>query len=174
MRRRDFIALLGGGAAWPLSTRAQQPDRVRRVGMLLPAVRNPESPYVLGFRQKLAELGWIDGRTVSFEEHWGNLDIERTRAAAAELARLKPDVIFTVSIRTLSALKQATRTIPIVFAAVPDPVGNGFVESLARPGGNMTGFALPELSIVGKMLETLRQIAPRVERVALLFSPNNF
>jgi putative tryptophan/tyrosine transport system substrate-binding protein len=174
MRRREFIAFLGGGiAGWPLAARAQQPERVRRIGVLMPlAADDPEArARLIAFMQALQHLGWADGRNVEIDTRWGALNAGDIRKFAAELVELAPDVIFTMSSVTVAALLQATRTIPIVFTIVADPVGAGYVDSLARPGGNATGFTIYEYSISGKWLELLKEIAPRVTRAAVLRDP---
>jgi putative tryptophan/tyrosine transport system substrate-binding protein len=173
MRRRNFIALLGGAAAWPLTARAQQGEGVRRIGVLMPSgERDPETQLRLGaFREGLQKLGWTEGRNLRIDYRWGGGSIERTRTYAAELVALKPDVILGAPTSAAVALHRETRTIPVVFAQVPDPVGVGLVESLARPGGNLTGFALYEYAIALKWLELLKQIAPHVTRVAILYDP---
>jgi putative tryptophan/tyrosine transport system substrate-binding protein len=175
MRRREFIALLGGGAsiAWPLAARTQQPERMRRIGVLIGAGENePESKRrVATLGQGLRELGWIDGRNVHFDYRFSGGDIERMRAYAAEVVDLAPDVIVVHSNPFLAALRQVNRIIPAVFAQIADPVGSGFVDSLARPGGNLTGFTNFEAEIGGKWLETLKQIAPKVSRAAVLLHP---
>ena len=170
MRRRDLITLLGGAAAWPVVVRAQQDGRVRRIGVLMSLEPDdPESQARLAaFRQALQELGWIDGRNILMEYRWGAADVARARKLAAELIGLTPDVILASSSPAVAGLQEVTRTVPIVFANVIDPVGAGFVESMARPGGNTTGFTAFEYSISGKWLEMLKQIAPRVTRVAVL------
>jgi len=171
MRRRDFITLLcGATAAWPLAASAQQPDRMRRIGVLTPfASDDPaEQTRVLAFAQALAQSGWIEGRNVRIEIRWGASDPEGIRRYAAELVALAPDVILAVSSATTEPLLQATRTVPIVFVQVAEPVGAGFVETLARPGGNATGFMLYEYGISGKWLELLKEIAPGVKRVGFL------
>jgi putative ABC transport system substrate-binding protein len=171
MRRREFITLLGGAtAAWPLAASAQQPDRMRRIGVLTPfASDDPaEQTRVLAFAQALAQSGWIEGRNVRIEIRWGASDPEGIRRYAAELVALAPDVILAVSSATTEPLLQATRTVPIVFVQVAEPVGAGFVETLARPGGNATGFMLYEYGISGKWLELLKEIAPGVKRVGFL------
>src|SRR5262245_16421943 len=144
-RRREFISLLGGAAAaWPLAARAQQPERMRRVGVLMPgAADDPEfQARMTAFVQGLAQLGWIDGRNVRIDTRWGVADADRIRKYAAELLALAPDVILANSSAALAPLLQATRTVPIVFTTVVDPVGAGYVDSLAQPGGNATGFIL--------------------------------
>ena len=171
MRRRDFITLLcGATAAWPLAASAQQPDRMRCIGVLTPfASDDPaEQTRVLAFAQALAQSGWIEGRNVRIEIRWGASDPERIRRYVAELVALAPDVILAVSSATTEPLLHATRTVPIVFVQVAEPVGAGFVETLARPGGNVTGFMLYEYGISGKWLELLKEIAPRVKRVGFL------
>jgi len=173
MRRREFITLLGGAAAWPLAARAQQAERVRRIGMLTPyASDDPaEQTNFLAFAQALAQLGWIDGRNARVDIRWGAGDPERIRNYAAELVALAPDIILAVSSAATGPLMQTTRVVPIVFVQVAEPVSAGFVETLARPGGNATGFMLYEYGIGAKWLELLKEIAPGVKRVAFLQSP---
>jgi putative tryptophan/tyrosine transport system substrate-binding protein len=176
MRRREFIILLGGCAAatpWPLAVRAQQPSGMRRIGVLMNlAGDDPESTRrVVAFGQGLQELGWIVGRNVRIDTRWGAVDVDRSRSHAAELVALAPDVILASGTPSVTALLQATHTVPIVFANVIDPVGSGFAESVARPGGNATGFSMFEYGISGKWLELLKEIAPRVTRVAVLRDP---
>ena len=171
LRRRTFITLLGGAAlAWPFAARAQQGERVRRIGVLLNLAENdPEGKARLGaFLQGLQQLGWTIGRNVQIEYRWGAGDPDRTRGYAAELAALAPDVILTAGNAALRQLLQATRTVPIVFTQTADPVGGGFVDSLARPGGNATGFLTFEYSLSGKLLELLKQIIPGMTRAAVL------
>jgi putative tryptophan/tyrosine transport system substrate-binding protein len=170
LRRRQFIRLLGGAAAWPFGVRAQEPDRMRRIGVLLPATADdPQYQAWFGaFLQGLAQSGWFIGRNVQIDTRWATANPDAVRRHAAELAALAPDVILTPGASTVGPLLQATRTVPIVFAAVADPVGAGFVNSLAQPGGNTTGFMAFEYSISGKWLELLKQIAPSVTRVAVL------
>ena len=171
MRRREFITLLGGAAAaWPLAARAQQPERMRRIGVLLPATADdPEFQARIGaFLQGLALLGWTIGRNVRIDTRWATANAADIRRHAAELVALAPDVILAHGASTVGTLLQATRTVPIVFPVVADPVGAGFVDSLARPGGNVTGFMTSEYSMSGKWLELLKQIAPGVTRVAVL------
>jgi putative tryptophan/tyrosine transport system substrate-binding protein len=172
MRRREFITLLGGAAAWPLAARAQQDQRMRRIGVLLPsAAENPEyQPWVGAFLQELSQLGWSIGRNVRIDTRWAatNADI---RKQAAELVALAPDVILAHGSNTVGQLLQATHTVPIVFPVIVDPIAGGFVDNLARPGGNATGFMLFENSISGKWLELLKQIAPGVTRVAVIVDP---
>jgi putative ABC transport system substrate-binding protein len=174
MKRREFITLLGGATvAWPLAARAQQPERMRRIGVLLPAAAdNPEYQARVGaFLQALALLGWTIGRNVRIDTRWATANADDIRRHAAELAALAPDVILAHGSSTVGALLQATRTVPIVFPIMPDPVGTGFVDSLARPGGNVTGFMTYEYSVSGKWLELLKQIAPGVTRAAILRDP---
>jgi len=174
MRRRKFIKLLGGAVtAWPLAARAQQGERMRRIGMLLNATADDTEfrAWVGAFRQALQELGWTDGRNIRIDYRWGAGDADK-RKYAAELVALAPDVIVAPGASTVGPLLQATRTVPIVFPITADPVASGFVDSLARPGGNATGFMLFEYSISGKWLELLKQIAPGVTRVAVLGDPS--
>jgi putative ABC transport system substrate-binding protein len=171
MQRREFITLLGGAvAAWPLAARGQQGERMRRIGVLLGATADDTEfqVWVGAFRQALQELGWTDGRNIHFDYRYTAGDAERTRKYAAELVALAPDVILASGASTVGPLLQVTRTVPIVFPIMADPVAGGFVDSLARPGGNATGFMLFEYSISGKWLELLKQIAPGVTRVAVL------
>jgi len=174
MRRRDFVVLLGGAAvAWPLAARAQQPEQMRRIDVLTNLVADdPEAQARVGaFLQGLQELGWAVGRNMRIEYRWGAGDADRTRGYAAELVALAPDVILTSGESALAPLLQATRSVPVVFAQVPDPVGAGFVNSLARPGGNTTGFITYEYGLSGKWLELLTQIAPSVTRAAVIRDP---
>src|SRR5262249_4933315 len=169
MRRREFI--LGGAAtAWSITARAQQDERVRRIGVLLPAASDdPEFQIWLAvFLQALAQLGWTIGRNMRIDIHWATPNASKIRQHGAELAAKAPDVILTGGTSTTGAMVQATRTVPIVFATVVDPVGSGLIDSLARPGGNATGFLLYEYSLGAKWLELLKQIAPNVTRVAVL------
>jgi putative tryptophan/tyrosine transport system substrate-binding protein len=168
--RRKFLATLGGAAAWPLAARAQQGERVRRIGVLVPAAADdPEWQARVGaFQQALALLGWTISRNVRIDTRWGTTNAAEIRRHAAELAALAPDVILAGGTTPVGPLLQATRTVPIVFTLGVDPVGAGFVDSLARPGGNATGFMSYEFSIAGKWLELLKQIAPGVTRVAVL------
>jgi putative ABC transport system substrate-binding protein len=172
MRRRQFLTLIGGAAAWPLHARAQS-DRVRRIGMLIAiAETDPEAQVrVAAFSRALAELGWVDGRNVRIDVRYAAGNLESARAHAAELTGLAPDVLLANASPALAALRRETRAVPIVFVQVADPVGAGFVESLARPGGNITGFTTFEYTIGGKWLELLKEIAPSVVRVAVLRDP---
>jgi putative ABC transport system substrate-binding protein len=174
IRRREFIAGLGGSAAWPLAARAQQGNRVRRIGVLVPGDEN-DPPYksrVSAFTQALADLGWADGRNVRMDLRWGGGDINRIRAFAQELVGLQPDVILTNTTAPIVALQRETRTIPIVFASAADPVATGIVARLDRPSGNITGFATSEASLGGKWLELLSEIAPGLKRAAIMFNPD--
>ena len=170
MRRRAFIAGIAGAAAWPLAARAQQPERMRRVGVLLPfAADNVEAQARFGaFLQALALLGWSIGKNVRIDTRWAGANIADIRRHAAELVALAPDVILAHAAGAVAALLQATRTVPIVFPVIGDPVGAGYVDSLARPGGNVTGFMSFEYNLSGKWLELLKQIAPSVTRAAVL------
>jgi putative ABC transport system substrate-binding protein len=173
VKRREFISLLGGASAWPLAARAQQGERMRRIGVLMnPAADDPEGQARLAaFEQGLAQLGWIIGRNVRTDTRWAAGNIDRFRTYAAELVAFGPDVILAATTPGVTAVQQATRTIPIVFVTVIDPVSSGFVSNLARPGGNTTGFALFEYGTSAKWLELLKQIAPGVTRVAVLRDP---
>src|SRR5512144_2730213 len=170
MRRRDFITLLGGAASWPLAVRAQPAERMRRIGVLLQATKSDLEfqPRLKAFLGGLEQFGWTEGRNLQLEYRWAGGNADDIRRHATELVVLAPDVLVAAGSAALGALQQATRSIPIVFVQVGDPVGGGFVENLARPGGNTTGFMLFEYSISGKWLELLKQIAPSVTRVAVL------
>jgi len=173
MRRREFITLLGGAAAWPLVVHAQQRERMRSIGVLTPfAAHNTEGQNrVTAFAQALQQLGWSVGQNARLHYRWGDGTSATMQKYAAELVALAPDVILADSSAALSPLLQATQTIPIVFAIVADPVGAGYVETLARPGGNATGFTPFEYGVAGKWLELVKEIAPRVTRVAVLRDP---
>ena len=175
MRRRDFITLLGGAVAWPLAARAQQGERVRRIGVVTNFAADDPAPQprLTAFLQGLQQLGWTEGRNVHIDIRWSASDAERARRYAAELVALACDVILTVGSPTTGLLLQATSTLPIVFVQVADPVGAGFVASLAQPGGNATGFTIYEYGIGAKWLELLKEIAPRVTRVGILRDPAN-
>jgi putative ABC transport system substrate-binding protein len=175
IRRRDFISLLGGtAAAWPLAARAQQGDRMRRIGVVINRDENdPEGRALLsGFTQGLAELGWTDGRNVRMDVRWGAGNVDRMRRLAKELVDLQPDVILAHTTPATAAVQRETRTIPIVFTLVSDPVGDGFVAGLPRPTGNITGFINLEASMASKWVELLTEIAPRVKRAAIMFNPD--
>jgi putative ABC transport system substrate-binding protein len=174
MKRRQFITIIGGAAAvWPLAARAQQPDRVRRIGVLMGAAESdPEGQrYIKAFAQGLQELGWVRGRNVQIEYRWGGSDPARIQTYVAELVGLKPDVILAHTSLVVAPLLRETRTIPIVFTQLNDPVESGLVASMARPGGNITGFTSFELSVSGKWLESLKEIAPSVTRAAVILNP---
>jgi putative ABC transport system substrate-binding protein len=173
VKRRDVITLLGGAAAWPLAARAQQADRTRRISVLMSfAANDPVSTDRLtAFRQSLQQLGWTEGENVRIDIRWGAGDADRYRKYAAELVADRPDIMFTNSSAVVAALQQASRVVPIVFTGIPDPVGNGLVANLARPGGNATGFTSFEHGFSAKWLELLKQIAPGVARVAVLRNP---
>jgi putative ABC transport system substrate-binding protein len=171
MRRRKFITLLGGAAAaWPLAARAQQPERMRRIGVLTPFPADDAEGHarLTAFAQALQQLGWTVGQNVRVDYRWGPGNAETMRKYATELVALSPDVVLAYSSAAVPPLLEASRSVPIVFAGVADPVAAGFVESLARPGGNATGFTVYEYSISGKWLELLKEIAPRVTRAAVL------
>jgi ABC-type uncharacterized transport system substrate-binding protein len=174
MRRREFLGVLGGAAAaWPLVARAQQPERMRRIGVLMGRVEGDTEgeARMVAFREQFEKLGWIEGRTVRTDIRWQTQDVESLQRLAKELVGLQPDVILSESTPPTAALLQQTRTIPIVFAVVSDPIGSGFVANLARPGGNVTGFLNIEGSLGGKWMELLKEVAPRVARVAMLYNP---
>ena len=174
MRRRDFISLIGGATvAWPLAARAQQSDRVRRVGVLMGTVEgDPEGQrYIKAFQQGLQALGWAPGRNVQIEYRWCGSDTDRIQTYAAELVGLKPDVILAQTSLITAPLQRETRTIPIIFTQVNDPVETGIVASMAHPGGNITGFTSFELTVGGKWLQILKEIAPSVTRVAVILNP---
>jgi len=176
MRRRTFITLLGGAAAWPLAARAQQGERVRRIGLLMGTADDREGQTrVAALKQGLQELGWTDGRNIQIETRFGGADAARIRAAAAELVALAPDVIVGQTTPVIRALRQATSSIPIIMAAVNDPVDQGFVSSLAHPGGNITGyvtgFSQFKYGLSGEWLELLKEVAPKVTRAAVIRDP---
>jgi putative tryptophan/tyrosine transport system substrate-binding protein len=174
LRRRDFITLIGGAAAtWPLATRAQQPDRMRRIGVLIGSEDHADARKLLAqFQQALEQLGWVYGRNVQLDVRWGS-DQERRVSYAKELVRLNPDVIFAGPSNAVLALQRETRSIPIVFVRVSDPIGQGVVESLARPNGNITGFSNPDFPFLDKWLQILKDIVPSVTRVGLMISTVN-
>ena len=175
MRRREFITLVGGTVtAWPLVTRAQQPEQVRRIGVLMGFAETDREgqTFVTAFREALQRLGWAEGRNIRIDYRWTGLNAELVQRFAKELVALQPDLILSHTTPTTTALLQQTRTIPIVFAIVGDPVGSGFVATFSRPGGNVTGFNVSEPTLAGKFLELLKEIAPRVARVAMLFNPS--
>jgi putative tryptophan/tyrosine transport system substrate-binding protein len=171
MNRRDMITLLSGAAAWPLAVRAQQAERMRRIGVLM-AVANdaPGRAQADALQQGLESLGWIDGRNLRIDIRWGAGNSERYRALAAELIGLTPDVIVTQSNQVTTIVSRQTRTIPIVFAGASDPLETGLISNMARPGGNVTGFAQLEIAIVGKYLELLKEAAPNLDQIAVLYT----
>jgi ABC-type uncharacterized transport system substrate-binding protein len=175
VHRRDFLKFIAGSAAsWPLAASAQQAGRTRRIGVLMAHAENdPEfRTYVSAFREGLEKFGWKDGRNVHIDFRWGALDdAEARQRAAKELIELQPEIILTQNTPPTASMLQQTRTIPVVFVIVADPVGSGFVQNLARPGGNATGFTIMEPTITGKWLELLKEIAPRSKRAAFLFNP---
>jgi putative tryptophan/tyrosine transport system substrate-binding protein len=175
LQRRDFITLLGGAAAgWPLSARAQQAERMRRIGVLMMYAESDAQAQALVavFRAGLRDLGWTEDHKIRLDYRWATSDSESIQRSAKELVALEPDLILSSSTPTTALLLQQTRTIPIIFANIVDPVGSGFVASLPRPGGNITGFLNLEASMTGKWLELLKEIAPRVVRVAIFFNPS--
>jgi putative ABC transport system substrate-binding protein len=176
LERRQFITLLSGAAvAWPLAARAQQSERVRRIGILMPfPPTNAEMQARLrAFREELRKRGWAIGINAQFDERWTSDNMDLIRSAAANLIELNPDVILAVGARVIPILMELTHSIPIVAPSGADPIARGYAESLARPGGNVTGFATMELSIVGKMLQTLKEIAPDLAHVSLIYNPDN-
>src|SRR5262245_14880750 len=173
-KRRNFITLLGGAAAvWPFVARAQPVERMRRIGVLMPLTADfgAQGISIAAFQQVLQQLGWTDGRNVRIDIRWGAGNADLIRRYAAELVGLSPDVIVGIGSQVAGPLLQATRVVPIVFVNIPDPVAAGFVDSLARPGGNATGFALDQYSLSGKLVEVLKEIAPPVKRAAVLRDP---
>jgi putative ABC transport system substrate-binding protein len=174
MKRREFIALSAAAVAWPLAARAQQTDRMRRIGVLMGVADDTEGQARVKALQKgLLELGWIEGRNVRIDYRWTAGDATRARTYAAELVKLSPDVIVAQTPPVIAATRQATSSIPIVFAAVLDPESHGFIDSLARPGGNLTGTTNIEFSLVGKMLEVLKDVARGTIRAAVMFGTNS-
>jgi putative ABC transport system substrate-binding protein len=175
MRRRQFITLLGGAAAaWPMTAGAQQPGSVRRIGVLMAGVATERSfqSYLMEFSETLRRAGWTEGQNLRIDVRWNAGDAELARTYAAQLIGLMPDVILASSTTNLTVIRQATSTVPVVFLQVSDPVVQGFVQSLTHPGGNITGFSQYEFSIAGKWLDLLKQIAPGLERVAVMFNPD--
>jgi putative ABC transport system substrate-binding protein len=171
MKRREFITLAGGAAMWPLIARAQQPDRMRRIGVLVPFAKDdPEGQArVAAFLRELQRLGWVEGRNLQIEYRWGPSDL---RKAATELAALSPDVILVTTTQATAPMQQATQTVPIVFTQVADPVSAGFVNSLAKPGGNLTGFTNIEYDVGAKWLELLKEIVPTIAHVGVIRDPS--
>jgi putative ABC transport system substrate-binding protein len=173
MRRRDLIAIFGGAAVWPLVARAQQPGAVRRVGVLMNDTPGGNAAsYLKVFTQTLQKLGWREGDTVAIDIRWSEGDVERMRTYAADLVRLAPDIILASSSANLTAVLRATRSIPVIFIEVSDPVAQGFVASLARPGDNITGFTAFEFSVGGKWVDLLKKMSPGVTRVAVMSNPD--
>jgi len=174
MKRREFITLLGGAAAWPLAAKAQQPERVRRIGVLLNAAATETEfqSYLTSFTQALRQLGWAEGQNLRIDVRWNDGDAGLSRTYAAELVGLLPDVILAGSTINLTVIRQATTTVPVVFVQVADPVAQGFVASTRQPGGNVTGFSLFEFSLGGKWADLLKQLAPRLARIAFMFNPD--
>src|SRR6516164_1344452 len=173
MRRREFITVLGGAAAgWPLAARSQQPERMRRIGVLMNgAATEAARQWVAAFNEALRGLGWAEGQNIRVDIRWNAGDAQLARIYAAQLIGLMPDVILASSTINLRVIQEATNTVPVVFVLVSDPVEQGFVTSLTKPGGNLTGFSLFEFSIGGKWLDLLKTIAPSVDRVAVMFNP---
>ena len=172
MRRRDFIAGIAGSTAWPVVARAQTPSRMRKMGILLGNAEDLEAQsWIAALREELGKLGWIEGRNIEIDIRWGSADLASMKRSAKELVALQPDCILTQSTPAAGAMLEQTRTIPIVFVLVADPVGSGYIASLPRPGGNATGFTPIVGSLGGKWVELLKEIAPRLTRVTLLFNP---
>jgi putative ABC transport system substrate-binding protein len=172
VKRRTFITLLGGAAAWPLAARAQQQYRMRRIGFLVGNAEDRElRSWVAAFREELGKLGWTEGRNIEIDIRWAAADVASMKRFAKELVALQPDLMVTSTTPAAAAMLEQTRTIPVVFVLVADPVGSGYVASLPRPGGNATGFTPIVSSLGGKWVELLKEIAPRVARVTLLFNP---
>jgi putative ABC transport system substrate-binding protein len=173
MRRREFISLLGGAAACPLAARAQQGERMRRIGLLLPAPEDDAEyqAFLAAFRKELRKLGWAEGSNIQLHARWASAGPASMQSFAKELVALQPDLVVTQGTPATASVLQQTRSIPIVFATVVDPIGSGFVASFAHPGGNVTGFTVIEPATAGKWLELLKEIAPGVSRVAFLFNP---
>jgi putative ABC transport system substrate-binding protein len=175
VKRRQFITLVGAAAVWPVALRAQQGERMRRIGVLMGRVEGDTEGQArmaaFRFREQFQKLGWVEGRTIRTDIRWQTQDVDSLQRFAKQLVGLQPDVILSESTPPTAALLQQTRTIPIVFAVVSDPIGSGFVANLARPGGNVTGFLNIEGSLGGKWMELLKEIAPRVARVAILYNP---
>ena len=173
--RRQFISALGGGMiAWPLAARAQQPERMRRIGVLVPSTKTDAGALdrIDAFEQGLQKLGWTDGRNLHIEYRWAGSDQQQLRSSAAELVGLNPEAILAPTALTLMPLRQATANIPIVFVAIYDPVASGFVANLAHPEGNITGFTLGEFTLGGKMLEQLKEVAPKIDHSIIVLRPD--
>ena len=175
MRRRDFIKVVAGSAiTWPLPARSQQPDRIRLVGILMTGNDSRSQARVAEFGTALQQLGWVDGRNVRFEVRWGAGDINLIRSFADQLVKLAPDAILASGTTAIATLKQNTRSIPLVFVVVNDPVAPGFVSSVAHPGGNITGFSYMDYSVIEKALQLLKQVAPTMNRVGFMFNPDTY
>jgi putative tryptophan/tyrosine transport system substrate-binding protein len=174
LKRRQFLTLVGGAAAWPLAARAQQTERIRRLGVLMNGSATEAAPqsYVAALVQELRQLGWAEGQNVRVDVRWNAGDAQLARIYAAQLIGLMPDVILTASTTNLTVIQQATSTVPVVFTQVSDPVAQGFVASIAKPGGNLTGFSALEFSIGGKWLELLKEAVPGLARVGVMFNPD--
>jgi ABC-type uncharacterized transport system substrate-binding protein len=175
VKRRHFITLLGGVAAWPLTARAQQPsERVRRIGVLMGTAESDQQtgPFLQAFKRSLQELGWVDGRNIQVDYRFGASDVERIQRFAKELVAAQPDLIVAHATPGTAAVARETKTIPIIFVVVSDPVGSGFVASLSRPGGNLTGFVNIEASMSGKWIEFLKEVSPALARVAFFYNPD--
>jgi putative tryptophan/tyrosine transport system substrate-binding protein len=176
MRRREFVTLLGGAACWSRLASAQQPDRLRHVGVLVGLASSADDPVAVEslrpFRDEMQKVGWIEGNNIQVDYRFGGGDLAKITASAAELVTLNPDVIYAQGLPATRAVHQKTHTIPIVFAQVADPVGFGLVKSMAHPGGNVTGFVVWDLSIGGKWMQLLREVAPEVSRVGIIYNPD--
>jgi putative tryptophan/tyrosine transport system substrate-binding protein len=174
MKRREFIAVLGSAAAWPLAARAQQGERVRRVGVLMGLANDQNGQQVIAaFRAGLNAHGWTEARNLRIDYRWAEGKTDLIKAYTGELLNLKPEAVLISGARILTAMQDATRTVPLVFVGTVDPAAQGFVASWARPGGNTTGFTVFEISVLSKMLETLKQIAPSIKRLAVIFHSDN-
>src|SRR6476660_10224680 len=177
MKRREFITLLGGAAAaWPLAVHAQLPSRMRHVGVFLGLTASADDPgageILRPFKAAMAEAGWIEDQNIRLDYSFGGGDLTKIHAAAGDLVTLAPDLIYATGLPPAQALRQRTRTIPIVFSLVADPVGFGLVESLRHPGGNITGFVVWDLSIGGKWMQLLQEVAPHLRRIGIMYNPN--
>src|SRR3954465_16030815 len=176
MRRREFFTLMGGAVAWPSSGHAQQPNTMRRVGVFLGLATGPDDPgageILRPLRAAMQEAGWVEGRNVRLDVRFGGGDIAKISTAADELVALAPELIYATGLPPVQALRQRTRTIPVVFSLVADPVGFGLIESLHRPGGNVTGFVVWDLSIGGKWVQLLQDIAPDLSRIGIMYNPD--
>jgi putative ABC transport system substrate-binding protein len=173
MRRREFITLLGGAAAWPLAARAQQSERARRIGVLMSGAESDAEMQarLVGFKQGLERLGWSEGRNIRIEYRFASASAEKAQVLAKEMVASQPDVLVALATASTTALQRETGAIPIVFVGIPDPIGSGYIASLARPGGNLTGLLLYEENIVGKWLAMLKEVSSSLARVALVMNP---